>query len=65
MQQPMPACLCYSAYHSIGCREKMHMYLSNSTIQDLLQCFQEFGPVKNCTVAMHNGKPKGFGFIKL
>eukprot|EP01036_Dinobryon_divergens_P032921 gene32922-42608_t len=34
------------------------------TEEDLLQCFQEFGPVKNCTVAMHHGKPKGFGFVK-
>ena len=37
----------------------------DTTSEDLLELFQEVGPVKRASVAMDNEVSKGFGFVKL
>lgn len=34
-------------------------------VKDLEKCFQDFGPLKSCSIATQNGKSRGFGFVKL
>jgi RNA recognition motif-containing protein len=37
----------------------------NTTNEDLLAAFEEFGPIKNSSVATSSdGKSRGFGFVK-
>jgi RNA recognition motif-containing protein len=33
--------------------------------KDLTTLFEEFGPLKNVSIAEKEGKPTGFGFVKL
>ena len=49
----------------VYCDECWNIHSNNFCFQDLLEIFQDVGPVKRASVAEENGTSKGYGFVKL